>query len=228
MYKGQSNEKRKPATKWNWNLFYSKVITRSVNTFIPLGDETISSSLVADGSTTSPTLALLVRPEHEIVPLWFVGFPGSNHQSAQSHQAYRPDGPVRARIAFQFCASLVESFLPLVHTRQGHTIFAIHSRHAAMNFACSSTHSHHEKNHTFLLIFACLHFQCWTNTLYTTLTSIAIMKQMCGPLRFHYACLLRYRWHYRYVTTVLPAFARNVFYGGCSVFIWQPLIPSAP
>ena len=26
-----------------------------------------------------------------------------------------------------------------------------------------------------------------------------------------------YRW--RYVTTVLPAFARNVFYGGCSVFI---------
>ena len=37
---------RTPATKWQWNLFYSKVITRSVNTFIPLRDETINSSLV--------------------------------------------------------------------------------------------------------------------------------------------------------------------------------------
>ena len=36
---------------------------------------------------------------------------------------------------------------------------------------------------------------------------------------FHYACVLPYRWQYRYVTTVLPAFARNVLYGGCSVFI---------
>ena len=40
---------------------------------------------------------------------------------------------------------------------------------------------------------------------------------------FHYACLLPYRWQYRYVTTVLPDFARNVFYGGCSVFFWVPL-----
>ena len=47
-YEGQSNENRTPATKWQWNLFYSKVglIARSVNTFIPLGDETINSSLV--------------------------------------------------------------------------------------------------------------------------------------------------------------------------------------
>ena len=36
---------------------------------------------------------------------------------------------------------------------------------------------------------------------------------------FHYACLLSYIWQYRDVTTVLPAFAMNVFYGGCSVFI---------
>ena len=34
-----------PATKWQWNLFYCKVIARSVNTFIPLRDETINSSL---------------------------------------------------------------------------------------------------------------------------------------------------------------------------------------
>ena len=46
MYEGQSNENRTPATKWQWNLFYSKVIVTSVNTFIPLGDETINYSLV--------------------------------------------------------------------------------------------------------------------------------------------------------------------------------------
>ena len=45
-YERQSNENRTPTTKWQWNLFYSKVIARSVNTFIPLGDETFNSSLV--------------------------------------------------------------------------------------------------------------------------------------------------------------------------------------
>ena len=57
-----------------------------------------------------------------------------------------------------------------------------------------STLSYQETNHAFLLFFACLHFQCWTNTLYTTLTSRAIKKQLCGPVRFHYACLLPDRW----------------------------------
>ena len=47
-----------------------------------------------------------------------------------------------------------------------------------------------ETNHTSLLFFYCLHFQCWTNTLYTTHTSITIKKQLCGSVRFHYACLL--------------------------------------
>ena len=45
-HEGQSNENQTPAKKWQWNLFYSKVIATSVNTFIPLGDETINSSLV--------------------------------------------------------------------------------------------------------------------------------------------------------------------------------------
>ena len=45
----------------------------------------------------------------------------------------------------------------------------------------------------------------------------------CGPLRFHHACLLPNRWQFRYTITVMPAFARNVIYGGCSVFIWLPL-----
>ena len=55
-----------------------------------------------------------------------------------------------------------------------------------------STLRHQETNHTSLLFFACLHFQCWTNILYSTLTSRAIKKHMCGPVRFYYACLLPY------------------------------------
>ena len=49
-YEVQSNENRTPDTKWQWNLFYSKVIARSVNTFIPLGDETNNYSLVERGN----------------------------------------------------------------------------------------------------------------------------------------------------------------------------------
>ena len=82
-----------------------------------------------------------------------------------------------------------------------------------------STLSQQETNHTSLLFFSWLHFQCWTNTLYTTLTSRAKTKQLFGPVRFHYACLLPYSWQYRYVTTVLPLFAR-ICHCGCSVFIW--------
>ena len=49
-------------------------------------------------------------------------------------------------------------------------------------------------------------------------------KQLWGHMHFHYACLVPYSWQYRYVTTVLPVFARNVFYSGCSVLIWLSLI----
>ena len=55
--------------------------------------------------------------------------------------------------------------------------------------ARGSTLSHQETNHTSLLFFACLHFQWSTNT---TLTSRSIKKQLCGLVRFHYACLLPY------------------------------------
>ena len=84
--------------------------------------------------------------------------------------------------------------------------------------------AHHQSPRNEPLFFACLYFQCWTNTLYTTLTSRAIKKQLCGPVRFHYACLLPYGWQYRYVTTVLPTLARIVFYDGGSVLILLPLI----
>ena len=57
---------RTPATKWQWNLFYSKVIATSVNTFIPLGDETINSSIVERSRSLMdpqlhPLLHFLVR-----------------------------------------------------------------------------------------------------------------------------------------------------------------------
>ena len=73
-----------------------------------------------------------------------------------------------------------------------------------------NTLKHQEINHTSLLFFPCLHFQFWTNALYTTLISRA-KKELCGPVRFRYACLLSYIWEYRYVETVLRAFLRNVF-----------------
>ena len=65
-HKGHSNENRRPATKCQWNLFYSKVIASGVNTFISLGDETINSNLVERGRSLMdpqphPLLHFLVR-----------------------------------------------------------------------------------------------------------------------------------------------------------------------
>ena len=62
------NENRTPATKWQWNLFYSKVIARSVNTFILLGDVTINSTLVERGRSLMdpqphPFLHFLIQME---------------------------------------------------------------------------------------------------------------------------------------------------------------------
>ena len=76
-----------------------------------------------------------------------------------------------------------------------------------------STLSHQKTNHTSLLFFACLHFQCWANTLYITLTSRAI-KKLSGPVRFNWACLLPYGMKYRDVATVLLAsfFEEYVFW----------------
>ena len=66
IYQGQSNENQIPATKWQWNMIYSKVIARSVNIFTPVGDETINSSLVKRGRSLMdpqphPLLHFLVR-----------------------------------------------------------------------------------------------------------------------------------------------------------------------
>ena len=58
----------------------------------------------------------------------------------------------RARIVLQWYTSFVKYRLPHVHTCQGHAQFAIHSRHATMNLACSSNLSCQEKNHTSLFL----------------------------------------------------------------------------
>ena len=93
----------------------------------------------------------------------------------------------------------------------------------------TSYHSQPPWNEPHLAALLCLPpFPMLDNTLYTTLTFRAIKKQLCGPVHFHYACLLSYRWQYWYATRVLPAFARNVFHGGCSVFIGLPLILKFP
>ena len=71
-------------------------------------------------------------------------------QTINLHSHIRCNGSMglsQARIVLQRCASFMESLLPLMHTCQGHIVFTIHSRHAMMNFICSST--------------ICLHFQCW-------------------------------------------------------------------
>ena len=72
-----------------------------------------------------------------------------------------------------------------------------------------STLSHQATNHTSLLLLACLQFQCCTNTLNATLTSRTIKKQLCGPVRFHYACLLSYRWQFRYVNKNVASFCEE-------------------
>ena len=63
--RGSQMKTEHPLQKWQWTLFYSKVIARSVNTFIPLGDETINSSLVERDmllmDSPHPLLHFLIR-----------------------------------------------------------------------------------------------------------------------------------------------------------------------
>ena len=42
------------------------------------------------------------------------------------------------------------------------------------------------------LFFTCLHFQCWTNTLYTTLIFRTIKKQLCGLRLYNRGMLVRH------------------------------------
>ena len=76
--------------------------------------------------------------------------------------------------------------------------------------ARSSTLSHQETNHTSLLCFAFLHFQCWTNTLHTMLTFRAINKQLCGPVIGIFGSLI---W---------PKTLMEIIFNPCGEFRWRP------
>ena len=88
--------------------------------------------------------------------------------------------------------------------------------------ACSSTVSNQETNHSSLLFITCPHFLCWTNTLYTMLTSRAIRKQLWP----YVLSLCTSPIQQLAVSISNNIVARNVFYGGYSVLISLPFMHS--
>ena len=194
-YDGQSNENRTSATKWQWNLFYSKVIVRSVNTCIPLGDEMVNSSFVERGrslmdSQPRPLLHFLIQMKPMSMNVFL--------QVAKNVEVTR--GKIWAVRRMLKCfptksLDLIPHMIGSLGTgviMQNDDSVRQHSR-AFWLYRVFQPLSHQKTNHDFLLFLACLHFQCWTNIFYNTLTSRAIKKQLCEPVRFHYACLLPYR-----------------------------------
>ena len=200
----QGTIKWKPNTcsKWQWNLFYSKVIPRSINTFIPLGDETINSSFVERGRSlmhSQPHPPCTSSSEWNQRP---------RMSFFRSPKMWKSQGERSGQ--YEECWSVSQpSFWSLSLIRLAAWGWALSCKRMVPSDSIPG------RLDTSLLFFAFLHFQYWTNTLYTTLTSRAIKEQLCGPVSFHYACLL---------PKALPAVSRNVFYGGCSVFICLPLI----
>ena len=224
------------AVKWKLNTGYKvtmefvllKVIVRSVNTFIPLGDETINSSLVERGRS-------LMNPQPHPLLCFFVRMkPTSTNvifQVAKNVEVTKGKiWPVRRMLkcfpakTLKLIPHYIDSMGTGVIMQKDDSVLQ-HSRTFWLYSASQHPQPRTNEPHTVsLLFFACLYFQCCRNTLYTTITSAAIKKQLCEAVHFQYAYLLPYRWQYWYVKTVLPAFARNVFYGGYSVFIWLPVL----
>ena len=163
IYEGQSNENRTPATKWQWNLFDSKVIVRSVNTFIPLGDETINSSLVQRDRSLmdpqpNPLLHFLVRKKPTSTNVFL--------QAAKNMEVTRGKFWAVRRILKCFPAKSLELIPHHIGTMGTGVIMQKddsvrqHSRAFWLYGVCSSTLSHQKTNQTSLFLFACLHFQC--------------------------------------------------------------------
>ena len=163
---------------------YSKVIARNVNNFVPLGDDQFQScrkgSLLMDPQP-HPLLHFLVRMK-----------PTSRNVFCKVAKNVEVTGE-RSGL-YGWCWSVSQpnlwslSLTRLIRTgviMQKDNCFRHHYRPFLLY--CASQHPHPSGNeHISLLFFACLHFQCWTNTLYTTLTYSSMKKQLCGPVRFHY------------------------------------------
>ena len=212
-------------TKWQWNLFYSKVFARSVNTLphwetirlIPVFQKVVGRWWIHNLTHFCTSSSEWNRRPR----MFFFRSPKIWKSQGERSGLYGGCWSVSQRNLWSLSLARFAVWGMTLSCKRMIRSDSIPVRFYFM--ARRSTLSHLETKHT-SFFFACLHSQCRTNTLYTTLISRAIKKQLCGYVRFHYVCLLPYRWQYRYVRTVLPAFARNVFFGGCLFFIWLLLI----
>ena len=139
---------------------------------------------IADGTTASPTLAF-PRPNESDVNEWL----SSGRQKCGSHKGKELGW-----------TEDIEVFPCQISEASSDWQYGDGCHHAKRMIPSDSIPGRfefmarrQETNHASLLFFSCLHFQCWTNTLYTTLTSKATKEQLCGPVHFHYTCLLPYR-----------------------------------
>ena len=231
VYKWQSNEYRTPATMLKSNLFYSKVIARNVNIFITLGDETMNSSLAERGRSlmfpqpqpllhflvrmklTSTNVFLQVAKNVEVtrgkiwtVPRMLKCFPGKSLKFIPHHI-----GSMGTGVIMQMDDSV----------RQNSRMFWLYG---------ASQHPHPPRNEPHLSVLLCLPpFPMLDEHTLHYAHLLSNKGRTRWTVHFHNACLLPYRWQFRYITTVLPAFARNEFYGWCSDFtaphnsLWIPL-----
>ena len=180
-----------------YSLCYSKLIARSVNTFIPLGDETINSTIpIGRWWIHNLTNFCSSSSEWNRRPrMSFFRSPKTWKSQRERSGLYGGCWSVYQPNLWSLSLTRLVVWEEALSWKRMIPSNSIPERFDFMSRR--STLSHQEMNHTPLLFFACLHFQCWTNTLYTALTFRAIKKQLCGPVRFHYACLLAYRWQYR-------------------------------
>ena len=163
-------------------MFYSKVIARRVNTFIPLEDEMMNSSLVErERSLMDPKPHPLL---HFLVWMISTRRPRMSFFKSQKCGNHKGKDLSCAEDVWVFPSQISEAY-PSPDCQYALSCIRIipsDSIPGRFDFmARRSTLSHQETKHTSLLFFVCLHFQCWTDLLHTTLTSRTIKQRLCGP-----------------------------------------------
>ena len=175
--------KTEPATKWQSALFYSKVIAGSVNKFVPLGDETVNSSLVERyrslmDSQPRPLLHFLVQMKLT-----------STNVFLQIAKKKKKVWAVRRMLKCFPAKSLKFIHHQIGSMRKGVIMQkddSVRQHPRAFWLYRAFQHPDPPREEPHLSVLLCLpHFQWWTNTLYTTITSRAIKKQLFGPMLFH-------------------------------------------
>ena len=170
---GQSNENRTPVTKWQWKLFYSKAIARSINKFIPAGDETIYPSLLERGKSLMdplphPLLHFLVRMKPTSMNVFL--------QVAKNVEVTKGKIWAVRRMLKCFPAKSLKRIPHQIgdgryHAKCWSRPTAFHGFWLYRVFQ----HPQPQRNEPHIsALLPCLHFQCWMNTLYTMLTSRVI------------------------------------------------------